>query len=810
MRPWWKPVWTKQAGLRALRATLIVPALFAICLKVIGDPQMTLFATFGGFATLVVANFGGTRKDKFAGHLGLAIVGSLALIIGTLVASTTWLAVVATLVVTFVIFFAGIIGPNQASGTIPAMFAFVLPVVSAGGAATLPSRLEGWWLASAAGTIAVLLLSPPSPGNRLRATAAELAGELATRLRAAADGQSTTPEAMRAAKERLRAAFDAAPYRPTGLATADQALSSMVQLLEWAATQVGDAFDGHIDLVHSCQEDRHLLRTAADVFSAAQALLTGQPADPDFDGLEAARARSAERLAELSGRDGEPDARTAAAQAVHAQGVAVVARSVAADALIVGHRASPETVQKARRHWYGWAGATPLAESGQDAAAAFATEPATTLLRTAALSGTPGVASLTTAAALVRRHASVRSVWFLNSLRAAIALAAAVAVADASGVQHAFWVVLGTLSVLRTSASATGSTAWRGLAGTVVGFVIGAALLLGIGTNPDALWAVFPVAVLIAAYAPGTTPFLVGQAAFTVTVVVLFNLLDPVGWTVGLLRVEDVAIGCGVSFAVGVLLWPRGVSAVVGDDLADAFRSGAAFLTEAVDWALSEVVVPPAASIAAMRAALRLDDAVRGFLTEQGSKRLSKDDLWTLVNASTRLRQTAHSLAILRPAVPVQGDGHGPADGPWSACVPLPGSDEYSGAPACVSLRTAAAGLAGFYDAVANEVSRPGPAAVSAIPAPMITAAAVPRQPAAAGAAADAAAGGEGATRAEGGHDVVTDGGARSGVLSPEQELPHPHLLWVQEHLHHLSKSAQTVSEPALHLAEIRRRPWWR
>ena len=186
---------------------------------------------------------------------------------------------------------------------------------------------------------------------------------------------------------------------------------------------------------------------------------------------------------------------------------------------------------------------------------------------------------MTAAATLVRRHASVRSVWFLNSLRAAVALAAAVAVADASGVQHAFWVVLGTLSVLRTSASATGSTAWRGLAGTVVGFVIGAALLVGIGTNPAVLWAVFPVAVLVAAYAPGTTPFLVGQAAFTVTVVVLFNLLDPVGWTVGLLRVEDVAIGCAVSLAVGVLLWPRGVSAVVGDDLADAFRSGAAFLT---------------------------------------------------------------------------------------------------------------------------------------------------------------------------------------------------------------------------------------
>ncbi len=128
------------------------------------------------------------------------------------------------------------------------------------------------------------------------------------------------------------------------------------------------------------------------------------------------------------------------------------------------------------------------------------------------------------------------------------------------------------------------------------------------------------------------------------------------------------AIGCGVSFAVGVLFWPRGVSSVVGDDLADAFRSGAAFLTQAVDWALSELMVPPAASVAAVSAGIRLDDAVRGFLTEQGSKRLSKDDLWALVNSATRLRLTAHTLA-------------GAAAGLPTAATPRSASSR--GAPAC-------------------------------------------------------------------------------------------------------------------------------
>ena len=203
---------------------------------------------------------------------------------------------------------------------------------------------------------------------------------------------------------------------------------------------------------------------------------------------------------------------------------------------------------------------------------------------------------------------------------------------------------------------------------------------------------------------------LVGQAAFTITIVVLFNLLVPVGWTVGLLRIEDVAIGCGVSLVVGVLFWPRGVSTVVGEDLADAFRRGAEYLTQSVEWALSELMVPPSAAAQAASAAVRLDDAIRGLFTEQGSKRLRKEDLWTLVNAASRLRLTAYTLSGLRTPAPIEEGDFG------GACLPLAGSGEYAGAPACTTLRTATAGLAGFYDAIADEVGHrsAGPARTSA------------------------------------------------------------------------------------------------
>ena len=110
--------------------------------------------------------------------------------------------------------------------------------------------------------------------------------------------------------------------------------------------------------------------------------------------------------------------------------------------------------------------------------------------------------------------------------------------------------------------------------------------------------------------------FAAGQAAFTLTLLILYNILAPVGWKVGLVRIEDVAIGCAVSVVIGTLFWPRGVASVVGDDLADAYRTGAEYLTQAVDWSLGLRAAPPTEAPAAITAGIRLDEALRGFLAD--------------------------------------------------------------------------------------------------------------------------------------------------------------------------------------------------
>ena len=99
-------------------------------------------------------------------------------------------------------------------------------------------------------------------------------------------------------------------------------------------------------------------------------------------------------------------------------------------------------------------------------------------------------------------HLSFRSVWFRNAVRGAAGLALAVAVVEVTDVEHGFWVVLGTLSVLRSNALGTGATALRAVGGTAVGFVVGSAIMIGVADHTVLLWVLLPVAVLVVGRGP--------------------------------------------------------------------------------------------------------------------------------------------------------------------------------------------------------------------------------------------------------------------------------------------------------------------
>ena len=255
----------------------------------------------------------------------------------------------------------------------------------------------------------------------------------------------------------------------------------------------------------------------------------------------------------------------------------------------------------------------------------------------------PSRAGLRQGRRIAGSHYSMRSVWFRNSVRGAVGLALAVLVARVTDAQNGFWVVLGTISVLRSSALATGTTVVEALTGTLIGIVVGGLVVYAIGDHTWVLWTIFPFAILLGAYSPRAISFTAGQAGFTMVIVVLFNLLNPVGWSVGVVRIEDVAIGCAISLVTGFLFWPRGAADVLRESIGGAYETAARYL----DTTIATMVGAPRAApiepvaVEATEAALRLDETVREYLAENGSARRDLDALSRLVGGATRVRRAA-------------------------------------------------------------------------------------------------------------------------------------------------------------------------
>ncbi len=65
------------------------------------------------------------------------------------------------------------------------------------------------------------------------------------------------------------------------------------------------------------------------------------------------------------------------------------------------------------------------------------------------------------------------------------------------------------------------------------------------------------------------------------TISVLYNLIVPVGWKVGEVRVEDVAIGAAISVVVGVMFWLRGATEDGGRRPGRRHSAGGVYLVQA-------------------------------------------------------------------------------------------------------------------------------------------------------------------------------------------------------------------------------------
>ena len=630
---------------RSVRAAIVMPSVFAITHVAFSDPQVSLFAAFGSFALLLLVEFTGRARDRLVSYGGLYLVGSCFTVLGTAVSTHKVAAVVTMALVGFGVLFAGIAAPPAATASTAALLTFVLPVAVAAPPSEIGPRLVGWTVAAACCITACLLVWPAPWHDNLRRRLSAAVSAVARLADARAQGRPDPVARADVATQLalLRQQFSGTPYPPTGAAAGAVALSKLVGRVEWVAGNTAMVGDEHWSNDRATAQA--ITEKVAETLHQAAFLICDGDGHPVDDPTKISAVQDTTRaLDEL------------------------IAAELAADVSTLAEAASDPADDR------------PDAEPAtqEDGSIAAALDPgfharalgiATEMVADAALeaAGAPavvdrrlGMGDESTPSLFAHRllsHLSFRSVWFRNALRGGVGLALAVAVIEITNVQHGFWVVLGTLSVLRSNALGTGASALRAVGGTALGFIVGSVITVGVADHPALLWALLPLAVLVSGVAPSMISFVAGQAAFTLVVIILFNIIEPVGWRVGLTRIEDVAIGCGVSIVVGLLFWPRGATAALGRALSQAFVASSGYLADAVDrlTMTSRFVDTGQGQEASYRAYLLLDDAFRQFFAERGAKVISVEAISRLFTGSNRLRLAAYTLATLPVRPPQAG-----------------------------------------------------------------------------------------------------------------------------------------------------------
>jgi uncharacterized membrane protein YccC len=651
------PGW--YATRNAIRTAVVMPGVFAIATFWIGNAQTATFSAFGCLALLLFVDFGGSRSGRFGLYTMLGLAGVILITLGSLTSSPAWLAVIAMAVFAFIVLFLGVISAATAAAGRAALLSFILAVMLPGHASDIPARLAGWGLAFAIAVPVAVFVWPPRQQDNLRRRVADVCAALADmlRLRSASSSESDPVVTVAAAMRELRKAFHAGANRPVALTTGSRLLTRLSDQLEWVSTVV----------MNACADAPTGWSAAGlRLRSAAADVLVGSGHVIGHRGDGPQHLRRADLEANL-GRLGE------ARHEIADETLAALEDSTAATD---GDTTAGEFDRPLyAAHQLGYT----IALVGETAATIGAADARSWLARVLGrpTSGTTQ-SELSAAEQITAGHLDSHSVSLQNSVRAAAGLAAAVLIAHLVGAQHGFWVVLGALSVVRSNALSTGTTALRALVGTVLGFAIGGSLLIVIGTSHAVLWPLLPIAVLIAGFAPSGISFTAGQAAFTIVVIILFNIIAPEGWRIGLLRVEDVAYGCLASVVAGALFWPRGAAAALGRSLGDAYETASAFFTDAVH-SISGGPVPANSHDNARAASLRMDDALRQYLAERGAKHVPLTGVTALVNGASRLRLAGEALTGLRrtpgPVTDARAEPDVTIDLPDEPALPTPAVD---------------------------------------------------------------------------------------------------------------------------------------
>jgi uncharacterized membrane protein YccC len=516
---------------RAVRVTLAACAAFYFSLYVLDDAQMATFASFGSIAFGAFSEVAGEPWQRTKTY-GVGLLAGIVLVtLGTLLAVNTWAAVAGMLVIGFAIAYAGVGGPRVVGIANGLQLLYILPSFPPYVPEALGSRLIGLTLAVVLLAIADRMLWPPPVPTPFRQRLAEAIGVVRDRLVALVQSTGDQPRASSDGDASLRLSQIPPLERPTGPGRRDRAAmhaATLLRSVESRVTALADLAQQNRPAIAHDEGAKLLDTTVRSLGESAEALTEasdGQRKYPDPAPVEDALVQYVRwRRAQAGRLDVDHDLPSRLRLAVAAEELAVWTRDLAeATRIMQGDRVpEPRSASIAEPFWYANRSALSL------------------WFRR------------------FRGHFTTRSVFFQNAMRLAIGLAAARLIAGVLDLSHGFWMLLATLTLMRTSVATTRAAIIPAFMGTVAGGLVAGLVLAIAGGDSVVYEVVFPFVMVTALAAGPLLGVIAGQALFTLLVAMLFAQMAPVSWQLAEVRVLDVVLGGLLGAVVGLLVWPRG------------------------------------------------------------------------------------------------------------------------------------------------------------------------------------------------------------------------------------------------------------
>lgn len=563
-----------RSGIRLSVAMVVADCICVLWFK---DNPAALFTAFATLILLYFLDFEGGPAQRLLAYGAASIVGLLGIVIGTLAAPVTWLAIVITVPVSFAFAYARVLKGFIARCAVGLQLSFFIPVMLPATPADLNHYLGAWLLGCVIATVAAMTILPRQNLTRTRDALAQwcTAASDMTRLFAQGVRSGEGRKELEAAHSALAQMSIGNPTRPGALMKRLRALLEMVQYANAATTLATTAGTAPLD-----SHSRSLAQASGEAFDgAARTLDRGQQPAALID-IDAARERD---LAE--------------AQSWCASGL---------------NKNPAATLEELRDHY-------PIR-----LIAILSGVIQWLALQSRGISSPMpqlGAYETSTPMQLLRANFSINSPWFRNALRTGIAAAVAVGIVQVMGLDHGFWVVLATISILQLSFSSpgTGRLALRAVTGTVAGLVIGAAVIILV-PNQTLFIVLLAVAAFLAKYAQGKS-YLAGQFAFTPLSIINVSLLTwPPSTDTIASRFIDVLIGVAVAIGLTLAIFPRGITRLIGTTGNHAVATMQAYVDAARDAVTGRTSLESlvAKRQVALRALQAYDDTLdAAFMTSQ-------------------------------------------------------------------------------------------------------------------------------------------------------------------------------------------------